>query len=174
MVGLISMKNDEKTVCGAVIISKYKVLTAAHCVYQKNSVHLIFGTLDINEGNYIVKVSKDEIIQHPDFNGEIPYVNNIAVIELKRMINFGRKVGEIAMVEKDYKLGEHITITALGYEKSTPDRDSYLRYVESIAEGFRRCQYTYRTAKEETEMCFGLDDGWNNTISTYGGGEFLW
>lgn len=174
MVGLIYVVNSKEFVCGAVIVAQNKVLTSAHCVYQKDSVYLKFGVLKIRDRYYNLNVTKDEIIIHKEFNGKKPYINNIAVIQLKKMINFDEKIGQIEMVDNDFKLEKGISITTLGYAY-TKEEGSYLRYIDSTAANFVQCRYdywqkdNYHLLNEEKQMCFDLDDEKQNTISRYVG-----
>lgn len=170
MVGLL---NNKEFKCGAVIVSKYKILTAAHCVYQKESVSLKFGTLHLGQTYFDRIISREEIIIHPEFSKKIPYVNNIAVILLKNMLNFDQKIGQIEMVGKDFKLEEESPIIALGYSNST----RFLQFVRSINAPFHKCHISYwernkyYLIKENKQLCFGLDIEKRNTISTFDGGK---
>lgn len=170
--------NNEDFVCSAVIVSKYKILTSASCVYKKYSVRLKFGILKLSDRYFSINVSKEEIFVHPQFSVDIPYTNNIAVIQLKTALNFDEKIGQIEMVDEDYNLGKGITITALGYVYTKED-GNHLRNVDSTMTNYTGCKHDYWSKnnnlllKEDKQMCFRLDDDKKNTIEHFKGGTIF-
>lgn len=85
---------------------------AAHCVKNRTSFTLIFGSTDIDDPHYTVNITEKDIIIHPEYSGGRPYRNDIAVVEMKKMLKFGPKMDKIDMVDENYipKTGDTVTM----------------------------------------------------------------
>jgi secreted trypsin-like serine protease len=89
--------------CGAFIISTDAIITAAHCIYgRESSKFQIRAGSDLrSQGGQIVNVTK--FFLHPDYqpNG---FYNDIAVMKLQKRLQFNSKVWSIALPAKGYKV----------------------------------------------------------------------
>ncbi|XP_031624500.1 uncharacterized protein LOC116341525 [Contarinia nasturtii] len=79
VVGLEMPVNDTHSKkCVAIIVSPWKILTAAHCVKTSvenaTEVLLRFGTLNLEEPLSKVVITKDDIFVHPRYGGFTPLV----------------------------------------------------------------------------------------------------
>lgn len=178
MVVLKSYQNDEKRLCSATIVSSWKVVTIASCVYKKDSVYLELGSMNLNSSYFRVNVSQENIIVHPEYSSDFPQANNIAVIYLKNQLQFEEKIGKIEMVDKDYKAKPGANIVALGISQHTTYKN--IRYVDATIENFKECRYNYwkinkyRLLKQDKQMCINLDDLNVNIARTFSGGSLLY
>ncbi|XP_050429551.1 uncharacterized protein LOC126838845 isoform X3 [Adelges cooleyi] len=107
-------------VCGAVIISKFHILTAAHCVrdLDKDAYYVRVGDYDIDlkedsEQDFYI----DEIYNHEQFEeGSIKLNNDIAVIKLKTNgIQFNQYVQPVCLPSKNTKLKHNLNCTITGW-----------------------------------------------------------
>lgn len=172
-----SYENDKKRLCSATIVSSWKVVTIASCVYKKDSVHLELGSMNLNSSYFRVKVSQENVIVHPEYSSDFPQANNIAVIYLENQLQFEEKIGKIEMVRKDYKAKPGTNIVALGISQHTTYKN--IRYVDATIENFKECRYNYwkihkyRLLKQDKQMCIHLEDLNVNIARTFSGGSFL-
>ncbi|XP_031629657.1 uncharacterized protein LOC116344938 [Contarinia nasturtii] len=173
--GLLYMKdsNDGPYLCTATIISKTKILCAAHCVYEKYSVTLEFGTVDTDETYQTVNVKKSQIFVHRDYEEDPVYVNDIAIILLKTPLNFDSKIGEIKPYAA-YELKADERVTLVGHSKG------YLHYFESTISSFVGCRRSYWERNndnpwldEKRQFCVKMHNNEDNIGSGYAGGPVI-
>lgn len=164
--------------CGAIILSSKKLLIPANCVHDRGAITLAVATVNSDEPYFEIDVSEEEIIIHPLFSkGSSPYLNDIAVIQLKRTLKFGAKIGKIDLIEKNYKARAGEFITILGYsESNNPYRkysDTQLRNFNSTVTDFEVCRNIYSGStnlENEKQFCVMLNQ---HTNLTYPGGILL-
>ncbi|XP_031638375.1 enteropeptidase-like isoform X2 [Contarinia nasturtii] len=150
--------------CGAVIISPSKIISAAHCVYNRTLPTLIVGTLNTSMPYGIVNVTEDEMIIHPGYDNMLPLSNDLVVFELNKRLNFKvNKINEIKLVKRNYvpKPGEEVY--ALGYSKPQVISDETninghtLQLVFSTISDFNTCQNDYHTFLEGFLRKYNVD-----------------
>ncbi|XP_031632067.1 serine protease 3-like [Contarinia nasturtii] len=160
--------------CTGVIVSKYKILTAAHCLFGRSSLTLAFGSVDLSNSSYAVVVTSEDFTTYPGYVDELNK-HDIGVIELKEPLPFGKTIGRIEMVEKDYipdsSFHNADVVTILGYTESSEAigrkcTPSKLRWVQSMVHRFDTCKSMYAAAKPDEpllnlrkEFCICLEFG---------------
>lgn len=168
-------QNGKEYRCIGVIISHYKVLTPAKCVYRKKFIKLEFGFLNSFEPQNTVNVSLDKITLHPKYTSD-GNDYDIAVIELPNEIAFSPRVGKLDLVEENHVLESWTEVTMLGYTfvgHSINKIDS----TDSTIRDFRTCRYEYLIThmiglKEGLEFCVNKHDEFGKNAH-YRGGEFV-
>lgn len=173
---LLYRKRDESGLffCSATIITNTKVLAAAHCVRNRTSIVLELGTIDTDDKYYTVNVSQQEIFIHPEFsNGSAPYLNDLAVILLKKPLKFDSKVGKIDMVDRKYVIDTDDHVVMIGHSADE------LRYLNSSITNFSGCQRSYRDNNnnhpwlhEKRQFC--VYHGTKNINTGFAGGMYFY
>lgn len=96
---------DGKFHCGASILTKYHVLTAAHCVkkLRKSRIRVILGDYDahINTETHAIQRAVVSIIRHRKFDPET-YNNDIAILKLRKPIDFSKTMRPICLPRLNY------------------------------------------------------------------------
>lgn len=120
----IRSKHDNKHHCGAAILNKRFLLTAAHCTkfdYSKpDYVNVVVGALHRANGGIVMGV--DQITPHGEFD---PWSlkNDIALIRTAKKIEFNDQVQPIPLPNEDITDGKSLIISGWGKngENSRPD-----------------------------------------------------
>ncbi|XP_014212159.1 trypsin-1-like [Copidosoma floridanum] len=102
-----------KLICGASIIDKYWLISAAHCFNEcKNNMWVMIGS-STKETGYPYKVQS--IIVHENYD-KITFDNDISLLKLSRPIepNVNGNVKTILIAVKDPKVGDDITVSGYG------------------------------------------------------------
>lgn len=127
-------KDSPYYLSSATILSDRKIVTAAQNVANSTSVVLSFNTLTAEENTYKVEVSPSEIIVHPRFEKNPDYVNDVAVIVLKKAL---KNVTPIKMVSKTYKPSPNHEVSLAGYSNGP------LSYINANIKNFIACRHAY-------------------------------
>ncbi|XP_025073849.1 venom serine protease 34-like [Pogonomyrmex barbatus] len=100
MAGLVDFSRRD-VYCGATIISEKYVLTAAHCLTDRDTSNMgiLVGDHDLSTGadtnaSRILTISRFDI--HPFYNSE-SLENDIAIVMVNSVINFSEEVGPVCL-----------------------------------------------------------------------------
>ncbi|XP_078088466.1 coagulation factor X-like isoform X3 [Mustelus asterias] len=98
----VLLKNDNETVCAAVILNKDFVLTSADCVNQLHSFTVIVGehNLEVNEGSEQIH-NVSQIYIHSRYS-RATFENDIALLKLETPVEFNNYTIPICLPETDF------------------------------------------------------------------------
>ncbi|KAF7988588.1 hypothetical protein HCN44_001161 [Aphidius gifuensis] len=87
---VVSIHQFGRHICGGALINNDYVVTAAHCVVYlskktKQNLQVLIGSFDQTSGGYKLNVAK--IIHHEQYEPTYPFLNNIALLKLKRSLD---------------------------------------------------------------------------------------
>lgn len=169
--------NYDAQFCGASVIDKNWVLTAAHCIKEGSAAELQPQDIEVlveahdlrsNEGKRI-KIKR--IIMHPDYNSHT-YNNDIALIELESPTD----TETLPLYENGGDL-EGITATAIGWGYTRPD-DSFSaaskrQQVNLPVVTNEECNAAFYEEITGTMICAGYLTGGKDTCSGDSGGPLV-
>merc|ERR1712107_581642 len=103
--------------CGGTLISSTHVLTAAHCVYEKEASDIQVLLREHNTADSVIKTADvAEIINHPDWDR--PTIDNdYAILRLAKPVKFNKKVAPACLPADTAATYAGVLATATGWGK---------------------------------------------------------
>ncbi|KAF5279126.1 hypothetical protein FQA39_LY05804 [Lamprigera yunnana] len=163
--------------CGASIIGRKWILTAAHCIHiEFNDVaSILFGTINIENGNnpteHVTRIEK--AVRHSLYEPYDGYRNDIGLLQTTKSLIYNKYVQPIKLPKVNYAtpVGSKATLVGWGYPMDNSQVLDKLHKVDIHVYSDENCKRTHgANITTEVHICAGVPEGGKGQCSGDSGG----
>lgn len=149
-------------ICGGIIISEYKILTAAHCLFNNEKIiepeFIEVATGDVNVYRLPIVRKIKSFVTHPNFDYKtLDFDAAVIFLERKLFLKDG-KIGKINLSNEEFDVGTNCTFSGWGLKNLT--NFGHLHYGNVKIDDRELCSdmWSHSGGITENMICAGLNE----------------
>ncbi|XP_071306856.1 cathepsin G-like [Agelaius tricolor] len=162
--------------CGGFLIRPDAVLSAAHCVDEKDivSVTVTLGAHNImDEEDSQQEIPVGRLVIHPQYCPD-DFKNDIVLLKLKKIAKINKNVQCISIPKKNERVGEgtKCNVSGWGWTSTKPPGSDVLREVELEVQNEKRCHFS-SDYERHSMICVGDENCEKSSYKGDSGGPLV-
>ncbi|KOB77421.1 Uncharacterized protein OBRU01_04191 [Operophtera brumata] len=149
-VSLQNLSGDH--VCGGAVVSRWHIVTAAHCLYgaEPDYIKVLVGTTNLNKGG--IKHDTASISIHGDFNFSAR-LNDIGLLRVQKPFDLNH-VRVIGLHETNLVEGDIVFLSGFGAQKVNGTSSTQMHVLTLPVFSQETCKYAMRYTREVADCMF--------------------
>lgn len=160
--------------CGATLLDRYHVLTAAHCIGGKNLTKITLTAGIHNKANQEAETRQvrraERIFLHPDWNSRT-LANDLAIVRLTKPIEFNRYAQPACLPGPDPPTNSDVVLIGWGAEEFGGSPNNALKQARVKIIG--QCYKYWSQFDEVNQLCAGQTISGDSACQGDSGGPLL-